>query len=93
MYVCVCKAVTDKQLNKAIADGQCTRRQLADSLGVGKNCGKCIKHVEQFLDTTINLCNADSEALHPVLPHSQHSSKVQKEVTCFDDLLAQPLMA
>lgn len=50
MYVCVCKAVTDKQITTAINNGVCTRRQLFDCFGVGSDCGKCNKHVKELLD-------------------------------------------
>ncbi len=49
MYVCVCKAVTDKQINSAIQAGACSRRQLFECFGVGGDCGKCNKHVKELL--------------------------------------------
>ena len=50
MYVCVCKAVTDKQISHAINAGVNTRRQLFDCLGVGADCGKCNRHVKELLN-------------------------------------------
>ena len=50
MYVCICKAVTDKQVKSAIAEGHCSRRQLNLCLGVGSVCGKCSRHVKQLLN-------------------------------------------
>jgi bacterioferritin-associated ferredoxin len=50
MYVCVCKAVTDNQIKRAIDNGVCTRRQLFQCFGVGSDCGKCNKHVKELLD-------------------------------------------
>ena len=50
MYVCVCKAVTDNQIKNAINNGVCTRRQLFNCLGVGRDCGKCNKYVKEILD-------------------------------------------
>lgn len=49
MYVCVCKAVTDKQINSAIQAGACSRRKLFECFGVGGDCGKCNKHVKELL--------------------------------------------
>jgi bacterioferritin-associated ferredoxin len=49
MYVCVCKAVTDTQIRTAIDNGVCTRRQLTQCFGVGKDCGKCNKEVKELL--------------------------------------------
>ncbi|MGJ0485895.1 MAG: (2Fe-2S)-binding protein [Methylomicrobium sp.] len=52
MYVCVCKAVTDTQIKRAIDNGLCTRRQLFDCFGVGGDCGKCNRQVKELLDAS-----------------------------------------
>lgn len=49
MYICICRAVTDSQLKSAIEGGACTRRQLAEGLGVGRVCGKCNEEVKAML--------------------------------------------
>lgn len=49
MYVCICKAVTDSQLETAINQGVCTRRQLFDTFGVGSDCGKCNKEIREMV--------------------------------------------
>jgi bacterioferritin-associated ferredoxin len=49
MYVCVCKAVTDKQIVKTIESGVCSRRELTNCLGIGRDCGKCNKEVKILL--------------------------------------------
>lgn len=49
MYVCVCKAVTDTQIKRAINEGVCSRRELFKCLGVGGDCGKCNPHVKKLL--------------------------------------------
>lgn len=49
MYICICKAVTDKQLHSAINNGSCTRRQLTHCLGVGSQCGKCNKEIKEII--------------------------------------------
>ncbi len=41
MYICICKAVTESQLDSAISQGMCSRRQLFECLGAGSQCGKC----------------------------------------------------
>ncbi|WP_288058173.1 (2Fe-2S)-binding protein [Methylobacter sp.] len=53
MYICVCKAVTDSQIQAAIAMGMCSRRQLVKCFGVGKDCGKCNKEVKALLEQSI----------------------------------------
>ncbi|MGR9052630.1 MAG: (2Fe-2S)-binding protein [Gammaproteobacteria bacterium] len=53
MYVCVCKAITDRHIKTAIESGHCSRRQLHQCLGVGSVCGKCSRHVKQLLDENV----------------------------------------
>jgi bacterioferritin-associated ferredoxin len=50
MYICICRAVTDRQLRSAIEGGACTRKELAECLGVGRVCGKCNSDVKALLD-------------------------------------------
>ncbi len=49
MYVCICKAVTEGQLESAINQGLCTRKQLFECFGVGGDCGKCKKELNALL--------------------------------------------
>ncbi|HEY5763124.1 MAG TPA: (2Fe-2S)-binding protein [Rhodocyclaceae bacterium] len=41
MYVCVCNAVTESDIDNAVAAGCTTLRELRESLGVGTCCGRC----------------------------------------------------
>ncbi|WKJ89548.1 (2Fe-2S)-binding protein [Methylomonas montana] len=50
MYVCVCKAVTDSQLDAAIESGLCSRKQLFQCFGVGGDCGKCNRDIVRILN-------------------------------------------
>ncbi|HEX2138563.1 MAG TPA: (2Fe-2S)-binding protein [Woeseiaceae bacterium] len=49
MYVCICKAVTDKQIRRAKAAGIDTLDDLRDTLGVTGGCGSCMDMVESIL--------------------------------------------
>jgi len=53
MYICLCKAVTDKQIKVAIDNGHCSRKQLRQCLGVGTVCGKCTSEVNQLLKDNV----------------------------------------
>ena len=50
MYICVCKAVTDNQVVRAIDQGACTRRALMQCTGAGGICGKCSQSIKSLLD-------------------------------------------
>lgn len=62
MYVCVCKAVTDKQIKTAMDNGVCTRRQLFECFGVGSDCGKCNRHVRELL--------GQNQSAYPIMPNA-----------------------
>lgn len=41
MYICVCQAVTDRQIRQAAQSGALTLRDLRRELGVTRDCGRC----------------------------------------------------
>ena len=41
MYVCLCNAVTERQIRQAVTLGATTLDELSEGLGVATNCGKC----------------------------------------------------
>lgn len=44
MYVCICKGITDKQLQEAVNGRNSTNpKEILKYLGVGSDCGTCIE--------------------------------------------------
>ncbi len=41
MYICVCHAVTDRQIREAAFNGAQTLKDLRRDLGVTRDCGRC----------------------------------------------------
>ncbi len=41
MYICICQAITDRQIESAVAAGIDSVDQLRDQLGVASCCGSC----------------------------------------------------
>ncbi len=41
MYICVCQAVTDRQIREAAQGGARTLKDLRRELGVTRDCGHC----------------------------------------------------
>lgn len=41
MIVCICHAVNDKTIRKAVRHGACSMRALRQELNVASQCGKC----------------------------------------------------
>ncbi len=50
MYVCVCNAITDKQIRRAARNGVTTLYELRGTLGVAAGCGSCARTAEDILD-------------------------------------------
>ena len=50
MYVCVCNAVTEREIYHAIDGGAVTVQQLKDKLKVTTSCGACQSYIESVLE-------------------------------------------
>jgi len=50
MYVCICKAITDKQIRRAAAGGVDNLYELREALGVAAGCGSCASMAQSILD-------------------------------------------
>ena len=53
MYVCLCKAVTDKQITQAVGNGAASVRDLRQQFGLGSQCGKCTCVARDVLDEAL----------------------------------------
>ncbi|MBK7356810.1 (2Fe-2S)-binding protein [Propionivibrio sp.] len=49
MYVCVCMAVTDRQIHAAAQEGARSLKDLRRLLGVTSECGHCATYARQCL--------------------------------------------
>ena len=53
MYICICNAVTDSDIDQAVRNGADCMRHLQTRLGAGVNCGACACELERCLDQAI----------------------------------------
>jgi bacterioferritin-associated ferredoxin len=53
MYVCICKAVSERRIAAAVGEGVTTLKELRDRTGLGTNCGKCVPQAYQLLRDTL----------------------------------------
>lgn len=54
MFICVCKAVSDKRIRRAVEEGAAySVRDLTRTLGVGTCCGKCVPAARDLLEETL----------------------------------------
>lgn len=49
MYVCVCNALTEREIRGAVELGCSTISELQRELGVGTCCGKCIPEARRLV--------------------------------------------
>ena len=52
MYVCVCNAITDKQIRKAAKAGAESVWDLQRELGIATGCGSCLETASEILQET-----------------------------------------
>jgi bacterioferritin-associated ferredoxin len=50
MYVCVCRAVTDKQVTEAIEGGAETVAEVTRVCEAGGDCGACHQKIEDMIE-------------------------------------------
>lgn len=51
MYICLCKAVTEKAVREACAEGASSLADLQNLLGVATGCGQCAQVACELIDT------------------------------------------
>lgn len=65
MYICICNAITDKQILDAQAKDCHSIDEITKSLGVGNGCGRCIEKAEDLI-----IKNAAVQQFPPSPAHS-----------------------
>jgi bacterioferritin-associated ferredoxin len=61
MYVCICNAVTDTDINREIDAGAVTLEQLRIKLNVATSCGRCSIAVVERLESRLELALSQIE--------------------------------
>jgi bacterioferritin-associated ferredoxin len=49
MYVCICNAVSDRRIARAVEAGATTLKDLRDQTALGTCCGKCVPQAYELL--------------------------------------------
>jgi bacterioferritin-associated ferredoxin len=60
MYVCLCKAITDRQLRSAVHDGASSFRQVAQATGCSTQCGQCACLAKEIVEDTLSEVGIDN---------------------------------
>lgn len=56
MYVCICHAITEKEVVAQVKAGSTTYSQIQFELGVGTCCGQCADHARTVIDQACADC-------------------------------------
>ena len=62
MYVCICRAVTDSAIRRAVGEGVRSLRDLSAQTGCSTQCGRCVHVARDVLDEALSEIGS---------PHSQ----------------------
>lgn len=75
MYVCLCQAVTDRDIKREVTDGACCMRDLQQRLGIASTCGRCAPCAREVLGRALQE-RQRATALQPfvVAPASANAS-------------------
>lgn len=65
MYICLCNAITDRQIIRAAELGARSTNDLAQDLGVGLGCGRCMSCAKTLLVETVARITAPAGELVP----------------------------
>ncbi len=58
MYVCVCRAVTDRQVKAAIEGGADSVEAVTSACEAGGDCGACHAFIEDMIEEHAEACGA-----------------------------------
>lgn len=53
MYVCICRAVTDTAIRRAVEEGVRTLPELSRETGAGTQCGSCVATARAILEEAV----------------------------------------
>ena len=67
MYICLCNAITERQIIQAAEGGARTPHDLASGLGVGMGCGRCVSCAKDLLVDVVSRIGHPSGKLAPSL--------------------------
>lgn len=54
MYICICNAITEKDIHQAVKQGISTMEMLSELTSVSRQCGCCKNHAHQILEEAVS---------------------------------------
>ena len=56
MFVCLCRGVTSQTVNKVVAEGASTTKEIAERCGAGTDCARCRHTLRAILNDMAPTC-------------------------------------
>lgn len=66
MYICVCKAVSDKRIEREVTRGVVSLKELSHATGLGTCCGKCVPDARRHLADAVARRDAREQRHFPL---------------------------
>lgn len=66
MYICICNALTDKQIRSMLGEAAGSTAKVYACLGCRPQCGKCVPYVRNMVRQHCD-CAAEAEAEVPLM--------------------------
>jgi bacterioferritin-associated ferredoxin len=78
MVVCICKAITESELETAIRDGASSLDQILERWGAGAECGACCDDIERRIEDCQGRCaDCPGSAASPVTTAAAEAVQVR----------------
>jgi bacterioferritin-associated ferredoxin len=61
MFVCLCMGVTSHDVDKLVANGACTSKQITEACGAGGDCGRCRRTLRAIIATHHDVAGCPSK--------------------------------
>ncbi|GAA1481753.1 (2Fe-2S)-binding protein [Gordonia sinesedis] len=58
MFVCICRAVTEDEVDEHVAAGACTTDAIGERCGAGQGCGSCLERLQAILNERTSVTTA-----------------------------------
>lgn len=75
MYVCICRAVTERDIHEAVARGAHSLKDLRRELGVASECGKCAADAKHCLKMALEKMGHQHHHFHHHGHYHHHHKK------------------
>jgi len=67
MYVCLCKGITDRQIEQSVANGAASFQAVCNELGVSTQCGQCAQLARSIVNDSLQASSPTADYYDAVL--------------------------